>query len=150
MIRCAIGGCRFFCDLDARRWDHLSTSLGPDHHRRSRASSCHRWWVSTPVKPSWPNIPVLLTGHCRYARSMKDEDVIRQIDDLAAEERQLHEKSAGGDALTDDERSRERDIDIHLDVLWDLLRQRRALRRAGRDPDDAVMRGASTVGDYRQ
>ena len=81
---------------------------------------------------------------------MKDEDVIRQIDELVAEERQLHERSAGGDALTDEERSREREIDIHLDVLWDLMRQRRALRGAGKNPDDAVMRGPSTVEGYRQ
>jgi uncharacterized protein DUF2630 len=81
---------------------------------------------------------------------MKDEDVIRQIDDLVAEERQLHDRAAAGQALTEDERSRERGIDIHLDVLWDLLRQRRALRGVGKNPDDAVMRGASTVEDYRQ
>jgi hypothetical protein len=81
---------------------------------------------------------------------MKDEDVIRQIDELVAEERQLHERAAGGQALTDDERSRERSIDIHLDVLWDLLRQRRALRGVGKNPDDAVMRGDSTVEGYRQ
>ena len=81
---------------------------------------------------------------------MKDEDVIRQIDELAAEERKLHERAATGHALTDKERSRERDIDIHLDVLWDLLRQRRALRGAGKNPDDAVVRGPSTVEGYRQ
>jgi uncharacterized protein YjaG (DUF416 family) len=81
---------------------------------------------------------------------MKDEDVIRQIDELVAEERALHERAVAGQALTDKERSRERDIDIHLDVLWDLLRQRRALRGAGKNPDDAVTRGPSTVEGYRQ
>ena len=81
---------------------------------------------------------------------MKDEDVIHQIDELVAEERQLHEQAASGRALTDEERSRERRIDIHLNVLWDLLRQRRALRGVGKNPDDAVMRGDSTVEDYRQ
>jgi uncharacterized protein DUF2630 len=81
---------------------------------------------------------------------MKDEDVIRQIDELVAEERQLHERATGGEALTAEERSRERDIDIHLDVLWDLMRQRRALRGAGKNPDDAVLRGPSTVEGYRQ
>jgi uncharacterized protein YjaG (DUF416 family) len=81
---------------------------------------------------------------------MKDEDVIRQIDELVAEERLLHERASGGQALTDEERRREREIDIHLDVLWDLMRQRRALRGAGKNPDDAVMRGPSTVEGYRQ
>lgn len=76
--------------------------------------------------------------------------MIRQIDELAAEERQLHERAAGGTPLSDEERDRERAIDIQLDVLWDFLRQRRALRGAGRDPDGAVMRGATIVEDYRQ
>jgi hypothetical protein len=82
---------------------------------------------------------------------MKDSDVIHQIDELVAEERELHEQAtAAGRPLTEVEGRRERDIDIHLDVLWDLLRQRRALRGAGKNPDDAVQRGPSTVEGYRQ
>jgi len=39
-------------------------------------------------------------------------------------------------------------IKVELDQLWDLLRQRRALRSAGRNPDDAQMRDADTVERY--
>ena len=37
---------------------------------------------------------------------------------------------------------------VELDRLWDYLRQRRALRGAGHDPDEARMRDAGTVADY--
>jgi hypothetical protein len=94
--------------------------------------------------------PLCLAGPGTLA-GMKDQDVIRQIDELVAEERVLHEQAtAAGRPLTEEEGRRERDIDIHLDVLWDYLRQVRALRGAGKDPDLAVMRGASIVEDYRQ
>ena len=39
-------------------------------------------------------------------------------------------------------------IDAKLDQLWDYLRQRRALRDAGQDPNDAQMRDAGTVERY--
>ena len=39
-------------------------------------------------------------------------------------------------------------IKVELDQLWDLLRQRRALRAAGRNPDDARMRDSETVERY--
>jgi hypothetical protein len=37
-----------------------------------------------------------------------------------------------------------------LDQCWDLLRQRRALRGAGRDPDEAHVRPAKVVENYEQ
>ena len=37
-----------------------------------------------------------------------------------------------------------------LDQLWDTLRQRRAKRNAGQDPDAASERPASTVEGYLQ
>jgi hypothetical protein len=40
------------------------------------------------------------------------------------------------------------EIRVELDVLWDYLRQRRALRDAGRNPDDAQPRDARTVERY--
>ena len=39
-------------------------------------------------------------------------------------------------------------VRIELDRLWDYLRQRRALRDAGQDPDGAQMRDAGTVERY--
>jgi len=43
-----------------------------------------------------------------------------------------------------------RAIEIELDVCWDLLRQRRALRDAGANPDQAAARDPSTVERYWQ
>jgi chromosome segregation ATPase len=39
-------------------------------------------------------------------------------------------------------------IRVELDQLWDLQRQRRALREGGGDPDDASERDAGTVEGY--
>ena len=41
-------------------------------------------------------------------------------------------------------------MQVELDRCWDLLRQRRALRSAGGDPDSAALRDADTVEHYRQ
>jgi hypothetical protein len=42
------------------------------------------------------------------------------------------------------------ELEVHLDQLWDLLRQRRARRAAGLDPDGAETRDPGTVEGYRQ
>ncbi len=55
-----------------------------------------------------------------------------------------------GDGLSPDEAERLKAIEVTLDQLWDLLRQRRALRGAGRDPDQAGIRPEGTVEEYRQ
>jgi hypothetical protein len=39
---------------------------------------------------------------------------------------------------------------VELDQYWDLLRQRRALREFGADPDRAHLRPASVVEKYKQ
>jgi hypothetical protein len=41
-------------------------------------------------------------------------------------------------------------VEVELDRCWDLLRQRRALREAGSDPDAAHARDANTVEGYLQ
>ena len=80
---------------------------------------------------------------------MKDSDVLERIDELVAEEQQLYEREGHGDIHTDD-RARLDEIGIALDRCWDLLRQRRARREAGLDPDEARPRGAETVEHYEQ
>jgi hypothetical protein len=55
-----------------------------------------------------------------------------------------------GEGLSADEEKRLRALEVTLDQLWDLLRQRRALRSAGRDPDQAAVRPEGTVEEYRQ
>ena len=84
---------------------------------------------------------------------MSDESIANRIERLVAEEKQLraHEQQDSGDT----ERLREdagrlADVEVELDRCWDLLRQRRALRETGRNPDDAEPRDAGTVEGYLQ
>jgi hypothetical protein len=42
------------------------------------------------------------------------------------------------------------ELKVSLDQCWDLLRQRRALRQAGRDPSAASVRPAEVVERYEQ
>lgn len=79
-----------------------------------------------------------------------DREIIEHIDQLVAEEHALESRHHEGKALSDDEQQRLRSLEVHLDQLWDLLRQRRARRDAGLDPNDASERGPDTVEGYRQ
>lgn len=84
---------------------------------------------------------------------MDDAQIREEIERLEDEERRLRqEEEAAAEAERGDvvgvDRRRLADIKVRLDQLWDLLRQREALREAGRDPDDASMRDVSTVEDY--
>ena len=80
---------------------------------------------------------------------MADEDIHRVIEELVAEEHRLLEQGEDG-GLSDDEHRRLGDVQVQLDRFWDLLRQRRAERAAGRDPGEASLRDAGTVEDYEQ
>lgn len=78
---------------------------------------------------------------------MEDQDVIERINELAHEEHQLFQKeSAGG--ISAEEKERLRWLEVRLDQCWDLLHQRRALRSAGRDPNEAKPRDEQTVEGY--
>jgi len=79
-----------------------------------------------------------------------DREIIQHIDRLVNEEHELEGGHGDGKSLNADERARLRDLEVHLDQLWDLLRQRRARRSAGLDPDAAEERDPSTVEGYRQ
>ena len=80
---------------------------------------------------------------------MDDKEIVKRISDLATEEQQLEEAHVG-EGLSDDELKRKRDLEVTLDEMWDLLRQRRAKRSAGQDPDAAQQRSADTVEGYLQ
>jgi hypothetical protein len=82
---------------------------------------------------------------------MSDESIAAHIEKLVAEEHELRtrEQSDNDDALEAD-RDRLEAVQVELDRCWDLLRQRRALRDAGADPDDAEVRDAATVERYEQ
>jgi len=81
---------------------------------------------------------------------MDDEEVVRRITALTDEEHRLEQSHTGKKGLSDDELERMRELEVALDQCWDLLRQRRARRDAGQDPDDASVRPESTVEGYRQ
>jgi Protein of unknown function (DUF2630) len=84
---------------------------------------------------------------------MNDESILSRIESLVDEEHQLlHREEAdvkNDEGLAGDRQRLER-ISIELDRCWDLLRQRRARRDAGQDPDDAKARDADTVERYLQ
>ncbi len=80
---------------------------------------------------------------------MDDKQIVERISELAAEEQHLEEAHVG-EGLSVEEQARKRDLEVTLDEMWDLLRQRRAKRNAGRDPEDAQPRSASTVEGYLQ
>jgi hypothetical protein len=73
-----------------------------------------------------------------------DRSVLEHIQQLVAEEQQLYEHQTPTDA----QRDRLRKINVELDQYWDLLRQRRALREFGRDPDEAHIRPPGVVEKY--
>jgi hypothetical protein len=81
---------------------------------------------------------------------MEDEDVIDRIDELVAEEHRLHEHATTGHPLSEADQQRLRDLEVRLDQCWDLLRQRRARRHAGQDPDGVEARDAEVVEHYQQ
>jgi hypothetical protein len=84
---------------------------------------------------------------------MSDENIAGRIEQLVAEEHELRTREEADskdlDALEAD-KDRLRAVEVELDRCWDLLRQRRAKRRAGADPDDAHVRDAETVERYLQ
>jgi hypothetical protein len=80
---------------------------------------------------------------------MDDLDVLTRINSLVDEEHHLLERRTVGDASTD-EHERLTRLEVELDQCWDLLRQRRARRAAGEDPDGAAPRGEITVKRYQQ
>ncbi len=78
---------------------------------------------------------------------MDDHEILGRINELAREEHELFERESRGKA-TDTDRERLRQLQVSLDQCWDLLRQRRARRAAGLDPDDAQVRDARIVEGY--
>ena len=80
---------------------------------------------------------------------MDDSQIHGTIEQLVAEEHELWEREGAGNA-TEGDRARLREIGVSLDQCWDLLRQRRALRGAGGDPDAAAVRRSEIVEGYEQ
>ena len=81
---------------------------------------------------------------------MDDKEIMAHIDELIQTEHQLRGRLAAGELSGREERERLRAAEEALDQCWDLLRQRRARREFGENPDDAMVRPASEVEGYQQ
>jgi hypothetical protein len=80
---------------------------------------------------------------------MDDPQIHGTIEQLVAEEHELWQRESGGTA-SDDDRRRLESVRVSLDQCWDLLRQRRARRDAGLDPEQAGLRSPEVVERYEQ
>ena len=75
---------------------------------------------------------------------MQDGSILVHIDQLVDEERRLRQKPDPAD----DALKKLAQLEVELDRYWDLLRQRRARREFGEDPEQAAVRDAGTVERY--
>jgi hypothetical protein len=80
------------------------------------------------------------------AEHRADESVMDRIQRLVKEEQELYARASRDDHAE----VRLEEIRVELDQYWDLLRQRRALREFGEDPDRARIRPAGVVEKYEQ
>lgn len=81
---------------------------------------------------------------------MKDEEIEARIEELVDEERRLRQQLASGEISAAEEHARLAEAEAALDRMWDLLRQRRALREFDADPDQAKPRPEEEVEGYLQ
>ena len=80
---------------------------------------------------------------------MDDVEIVHRIGELADEEHKL-ERAHTGQALSAEELERLKSIEVALDQCWDLLRQRRARRDSGGDPNEVTARPEDMVERYQQ
>jgi hypothetical protein len=78
-----------------------------------------------------------------------DIAIQKRIKNLSDEEHGLRSRLGAGEISVEDENQRLRSLEVELDQCWDLLRQRRARREFGEDPEVARVRDANTVENYR-
>jgi hypothetical protein len=84
---------------------------------------------------------------------VSDESIAARIERLVTEEHELRQREQADSpdpAALEEDRGRLEAVEVELDRCWDLLRQRRALRDAGSDPEQAEARDADTVERYLQ
>jgi len=81
---------------------------------------------------------------------MDDKRIMATIGDLIDTEHKLRQQLASGELSSAEEHERLRSAEEALDQCWDLLRQRRARRDFGEDPDEAAARPVSEVEGYQQ
>ena len=92
----------------------------------------------------------LLGPRGTYGRGMDDKEILAHIDDLIQTEHALREQLAAGQLSTAQEREQLKAAEEALDQCWDLLRQRRARREFGENPNEAIARPLGEVEGYMQ
>ena len=81
---------------------------------------------------------------------MDDKEILSRIDELVASEHELRGKLAAGELTSTEEHAQLKSVEEALDQAWDLLRQRRARREFGEDPNVVDDRAVSEVENYQQ
>jgi hypothetical protein len=79
-----------------------------------------------------------------------DTSILDRIRRLVDEEHGLRSRRESGEIAEGEERRRLAALEESLDQCWDLLRQRRARREAGQNPDEAKARDTREVESYLQ
>lgn len=80
---------------------------------------------------------------------MDDNEILHRIEALVTEEHDLLKRSEHGQLETE-QHERMQSLQVNLDQCWDLLRQRRARREFGENPNEAEVRDANIVENYKQ
>jgi hypothetical protein len=81
---------------------------------------------------------------------MDDKEIMGRISELIDTEHGLRTQLAQGELTSEQEKERLRSTEEALDQCWDLLRQRRAKRQYGDNPDGAEARPVPEVEGYQQ
>ncbi len=96
-----------------------------------------------------PELEVTVSTVVGHTEAMaKDQDILDQVNELVAEEKELRAQLQHREIDESEEHQRLRALEVQLDQCWDLLRQRRALRETGGDPDAASVRPPDEVEGY--
>lgn len=104
-------------------------------------------WRGRNIKPQTVDVPSPFAWEEAVVENdAQDQPVLKYIQQLAAEEHRLSEQGT----LPKVDRKRLAQIQVELDQCWDFLRQRRALRDVGLDPDEAEVRPPQVVENYEQ
>jgi len=81
---------------------------------------------------------------------MEDKEIMAHISELIDTEHKLRRQLTSGELAGAQEREQLRSAEEALDQCWDLLRQRRARREFGENPDEAMARPVGEVEGYQQ
>jgi len=81
---------------------------------------------------------------------MNDSEILKHITELVNEEHELDNLAEEEGGLSEEQRARMQALQVSLDQCWDLLRQRRARREAGLNPDEAKVRDPEIVEHFLQ